>query len=120
MLPFGSITSIIPLFVLGFAYVVYFCTSMLSRPEAGETRLPDTTLTTGKKEITISTDNQVVFPVISFSSFNDGFSNFAEAAAYLHLNDPDLIARILRPQNHKKRELNTFFFHFSVRPPPEA
>lgn len=39
MLPFGSITSIIPLFILAFAYVIYFSASLLNRhnsPASGE------------------------------------------------------------------------------------
>jgi hypothetical protein len=118
MLPFGSITSIIPLFVLGFAYVVYFCASLLSKPEAGESRLPVTNLTSAKQEITVNPGSQVKFPVVSFSVCNDNIPNFAEAAGKLHLNNPDFITRILRPLNLQKQELNTYYFHFSVRPPP--
>ena len=31
MLPFGSITSIIPLFILGFVYFIYFSTAFFAR-----------------------------------------------------------------------------------------
>lgn len=50
MLPFGSITSIIPLFVFALAYVLYFGTSALSRTKADE---PLLSADTEKKEISI-------------------------------------------------------------------
>lgn len=40
MLPFGSITSIIPLFILAFAYLVFISTSALSR-DRDELHSPD-------------------------------------------------------------------------------
>lgn len=37
MLPFGSITSIIPLFVLAFAYLLFFSASALNKTKTGDT-----------------------------------------------------------------------------------
>lgn len=41
MLPFGSITSVVPLVVLGFAYLVYLGAILLNKPAANELQLTE-------------------------------------------------------------------------------
>jgi hypothetical protein len=67
MLPFGSITSVVPLFVLAFAYLIYFGASALNKTKsedpalskelAAETHLPYYQLTTPDyRDIVVSVD----------------------------------------------------------------
>lgn len=41
MLPFGSITSIVPLFVLAFAYLLYFSANTLNKNNADEKKVTE-------------------------------------------------------------------------------
>lgn len=115
MLPFGSITSIIPLFVLGFAYLLYFSTALLSKPED---HAIDRGAVSEKKEITFNTDHQVRFPVVSISANQDYPSNSAEAVENIYINAPGWLAVLILPPILQKPELKPCYFHSSVRPPP--
>jgi hypothetical protein len=118
MLPFGSITSIIPLFVLGFAYLLYFSTSLLSKPEAGADHLCIPVSESTKKEITVTPEKQASYPLISFSIRKDNSQNSADAVEFQNLFKPDLIILSSRLPDLQKHVLKPFHFHFSVRPPP--
>jgi hypothetical protein len=118
MLPFGSITSIIPLFVLGFAYLLYFSTSLLSKPEAGADQLCVPLSESGKKEIVINTDRQISYPFVSFSVSNRNFSNSAETTENPLLFRQNPITLIPQLQDLQKHVLKPCYYHFSVRPPP--
>lgn len=63
MLPFGSITSVIPLFVFALAYVLYFGTSVLSRSKADEHLL----ITEAEKKEISAEINSDRFPEKTFS-----------------------------------------------------
>ena len=85
MLPFGSITSVVPLFVLAFAYLIYFGASALNKTKsedpalskelAIDTQLPYNQLTTPDyKDIVFSVDAiRAEVQVISFFSSPDIF-----------------------------------------------
>lgn len=45
MLPFGSITSVVPLVVLGFAYLVYLGAILLNKPAVSELSKPKESIT---------------------------------------------------------------------------
>jgi hypothetical protein len=67
MLPFGSITSVIPLFVFALAYVLYFGTSVLSRNKASEHLLISGN--TEKKEISAENNsNRLPEKTFTFST----------------------------------------------------
>lgn len=85
MLPFGSITSVVPLFVLAFAYLIYFGASALNKtksenPVPGKELVVDSQLPYNQPTITdyrdiVVTDDMVPAEdqVFSFSSSSDSF-----------------------------------------------
>ena len=109
MLPFGSITSIVPLFVLAFAYLIYFGASALNKTKsedpalskelAVETQLPYNQLTIPDyRDIIVSIDAvPAEVQVISYSCLPDSFP-------------PGIPIRTTIPLYHGS--------YFSPRPPP--
>jgi hypothetical protein len=61
MLPFGSITSLVPLSILAFAYLVYLSVSVLNK------NIPESSKTIRQSEISVSSDSdnnyQVLIPI---------------------------------------------------------
>jgi hypothetical protein len=112
MLPFGSITSLVPLSILAFAYLVYLSVSVLNK------NIPESSKTIRQAEIIVSSDSDTRSQVTYYDFRN-------------HHNDTD--DHIAFPENFHFRVKASIFFHeiiygeliapqcvspFSPRPPP--
>jgi hypothetical protein len=112
MLPFGSITSLVPLSILAFAYLVYLSVSVLNK------NIPESSKTIRQSEISISSDSD--------NNYRVTYPDFRH-----HQNDTDDHA--VFPGNFYFRDNVGLFFHeivygelispqcvspFSPRPPP--
>lgn len=71
MLPFGSITSVVPLVVLGFAYLVYLGAILLNKPPVSEFSGPEATINI----IEPDTAEDIARQIPDFRSFTDNNSD---------------------------------------------
>ncbi|HLN56286.1 MAG TPA: hypothetical protein VK207_09850 [Bacteroidales bacterium] len=110
MLPFSSITSIVPLFILGFAYVIYFSASILSR------NVPETEKAGQDKIIVKAETSSDSFTYIDFRHAANDQSCEAESAFDFSLKDLSCIILHEAPRG-KPAPLHRVS-QFSPRPPP--
>jgi hypothetical protein len=112
MLPFGSITSLVPLSILAFAYLVYISASMLNK------NIPESNKETAEAKVYASSGSET-WQQVSYDDFRN------------HRIDTD--DNIAVPDNFHFRDYTSIFFHeitygelfapqcvspFSPRPPP--
>lgn len=111
MLPFGSITSIIPLVVLGFAYLIYLGTSVMSRDQV--VPATDTDLA---KCITIEDTDKIVSNE-GTCDWNTLFSDDQSIETSDQINPLTWLRRII-PLYDDQVSAEFCKVSYSIRPPP--
>jgi hypothetical protein len=109
MLPFGSITSVVPLFVLAFAYLIYFGASALNKTKSEDPAL--------SKEL--AADTQLSYNKLTIPDYRDivvsGDAVPAEVQVISCFSSPDSFP----PGIPVKRTIPLYCgSYFSPRPPP--
>lgn len=110
MLPFSSITSIVPLFILGFAYFIYFGASVLSK------HVPQTEDSGRDKNIVKTVSNSESITYIDYRLASVDQSCEPEPSFDFSLKDISCI--ILHEAPHGKPVPLHRVSQFSPRPPP--
>lgn len=111
MLPFGSITSIVPLVVLGFAYVLFLCASVLNKNET-----TDADDFVSDKQIIIADNPLSKIPDNTIQYHDIQCADIFQEAVHDHIVCPFYISSL---HDHPWKISDPLYgFSFTVRPPP--
>lgn len=112
MLPFGSITSIVPLVVLGFAYVLFLCASVLNKNET-----TDVDDFVSDKQIIIADNQLSKLPDNSIQYHDIQNADLSREKVHDHIVCPLYISSL---HDHPWEISDPLYgCSFRVRPPPE-